>query len=170
MREERCEERRRLNLIEDRDVREVAHEVEASGEDLVHLLVQSLGVTDRFRLVRGAGDVDGVAATRCDQQVAETPELVRLDLVGHPEGEHRDRRGLVCPPIHQQAWSPDRLDIRLQTANPGEYATEGIRVGSGGVMLPHYSPLKVAETFTILAGLYPGRITSASGGLPAPTR
>ena len=31
-------------------------------------------------------------------------------------------------------------------------ATEQIRVGSGGVMLPHYSPLKVAETFTILAG------------------
>src|SRR6202020_3508283 len=37
-------------------------------------------------------------------------------------------------------------------------ATEGIRVGSGGVMLPHYSPFKVAETVTILAALYPGRI------------
>jgi luciferase family oxidoreductase group 1 len=42
-------------------------------------------------------------------------------------------------------------------------ATEGIRVGSGGVMLPHYSPLKVAETFTILAGLYPGRIDLGLG-------
>src|SRR4051812_4755416 len=37
-------------------------------------------------------------------------------------------------------------------------ATERIRVGSGGVMLPHYSPLKVAETFSVLAGLFPGRI------------
>jgi luciferase family oxidoreductase group 1 len=41
--------------------------------------------------------------------------------------------------------------------------TERIRVGSGGVMLPHYSPFKVAETFTILAGLYPGRIDLGLG-------
>ncbi len=41
--------------------------------------------------------------------------------------------------------------------------TAGIRVGSGGVMLPHYSPLKVAETFTILAGLYPGRVDLGLG-------
>jgi luciferase family oxidoreductase group 1 len=42
-------------------------------------------------------------------------------------------------------------------------ATEQIRVGSGGVMLPHYSPLKVAETFTILAALYPDRIDLGIG-------
>jgi luciferase family oxidoreductase group 1 len=42
-------------------------------------------------------------------------------------------------------------------------ATDGIRVGSGGVMLPHYSPLKVAETFTVLAGLFPGRIDLGIG-------
>ena len=42
-------------------------------------------------------------------------------------------------------------------------ATERIRVGSGGVMLPHYSPFKVAETFTILAALYPGRIDLGLG-------
>jgi luciferase family oxidoreductase group 1 len=42
-------------------------------------------------------------------------------------------------------------------------AAEGIRVGSGGVMLPHYSPLKVAESFTILAALYPGRIDLGLG-------
>src|SRR5215207_9199048 len=35
--------------------------------------------------------------------------------------------------------------------------TETIRVGSGGVMLPHYSPLKVAEVFSTLAGLHPER-------------
>src|SRR5579862_9171854 len=42
-------------------------------------------------------------------------------------------------------------------------ATQSIRVGSGGVMLPHYSPFKVAETFTILAALYPGRIDLGLG-------
>jgi luciferase family oxidoreductase group 1 len=42
-------------------------------------------------------------------------------------------------------------------------ATQDIRVGSGGVMLPHYSPFKVAETFSVLAGLYPGRIDLGLG-------
>jgi luciferase family oxidoreductase group 1 len=42
-------------------------------------------------------------------------------------------------------------------------ATEQIRVGSGGVMLPHYSPLRVAEAFTILAALFPGRIDLGLG-------
>src|SRR3954447_8460931 len=42
-------------------------------------------------------------------------------------------------------------------------ATERIRVGSGGVMLPHYSPLKVAETFSVLGGLFPGRIDLGIG-------
>jgi luciferase family oxidoreductase group 1 len=41
--------------------------------------------------------------------------------------------------------------------------TSTIRVGSGGVMLPHYSPLKVAETFSMLAGLFPGRIDLGIG-------
>jgi luciferase family oxidoreductase group 1 len=41
--------------------------------------------------------------------------------------------------------------------------TEGIRVGSGGVMLPHYSPFKVAETFTMLAALFSDRIDLGLG-------
>ena len=41
--------------------------------------------------------------------------------------------------------------------------TERIRVGSGGVMLPHYSPLKVAESFSLLSGLFPGRIDLGIG-------
>jgi luciferase family oxidoreductase group 1 len=41
--------------------------------------------------------------------------------------------------------------------------TSGMRVGSGGVMLPHYSPLKVAETFSMLSGLFPGRIDLGIG-------
>src|SRR5215207_7288276 len=42
-------------------------------------------------------------------------------------------------------------------------ATDRIRVGSGGVMLPHYSPLKVAESFSLLSGLFPGRIDLGIG-------
>jgi luciferase family oxidoreductase group 1 len=42
-------------------------------------------------------------------------------------------------------------------------ATARMRVGSGGVMLPHYSPLKVAESFSLLSGLYPGRIDLGIG-------
>ncbi len=46
---------------------------------------------------------------------------------------------------------------------PVAAATERIRVGSGGVMLPHYSPFKVAESFSLLAGLYPERIDLGIG-------
>lgn len=45
-------------------------------------------------------------------------------------------------------------------------ATSRIRLGSGGIMLPHYSPLKVAETFSLLAGLYPGRVDLGLGRAP----
>ncbi len=44
--------------------------------------------------------------------------------------------------------------------------TRHIRVGSGGVMMPHYSPLKVAETFSTLSGLHPGRIDLGLGRAP----
>jgi luciferase family oxidoreductase group 1 len=44
--------------------------------------------------------------------------------------------------------------------------TRRIRVGSGGVMLTHYSPLKVAETFRMLEALYPGRIDLGVGRAP----
>lgn len=45
-------------------------------------------------------------------------------------------------------------------------ATERIRVGSGGVMMPHYAPYKVAETFRVLAALHPGRIDLGVGRAP----
>ncbi len=45
-------------------------------------------------------------------------------------------------------------------------ATATIRLGSGGIMLPHYSPLKVAESFSLLAGLYPGRVDLGLGRAP----
>ena len=48
--------------------------------------------------------------------------------------------------------------------------TERIRVGSGGVMLPHYSPFKVAETFSILGGLHGDRIDLGIGRAPGSDR
>jgi luciferase family oxidoreductase group 1 len=44
--------------------------------------------------------------------------------------------------------------------------TRTIRVGSGGVMLTHYSALKVAENFRVLQSLYPGRIDLGIGRAP----
>ena len=44
--------------------------------------------------------------------------------------------------------------------------TKSIRLGSGGIMLPHYSPYKVAETFSLLANLYPNRIDLGVGRAP----
>ncbi|MFD0829388.1 LLM class flavin-dependent oxidoreductase [Neobacillus sp. M.A.Huq-85] len=52
--------------------------------------------------------------------------------------------------------------------------TNKIQVGSGGVMLQHYSPYKVAENFHVLSNLAPGRVNlgvgKAPGGLPLSTK
>lgn len=45
-------------------------------------------------------------------------------------------------------------------------ATETLRVGSGGIMLPNHAPLQVAETFGTLATIYPGRIDLGLGRAP----
>src|SRR5437660_191188 len=83
-----------------------------------------------------------------------TIDLARLaDALGYHRywvAEHHGGPMLAGP-------SPEAL------IGPIAAATDGIRVGSGGVMLPHYSPFKVAETFTILAGLYPDRIDLGIG-------
>ena len=44
--------------------------------------------------------------------------------------------------------------------------TNKIRIGSGGVMLPHYSPYKVAENFRLLQTLYPNRVDLGIGRAP----
>jgi luciferase family oxidoreductase group 1 len=45
-------------------------------------------------------------------------------------------------------------------------ATSSIRLGSGGIMLPHYSPYKIAEVFSLLENLYPGRVDLGVGRAP----
>jgi luciferase family oxidoreductase group 1 len=48
--------------------------------------------------------------------------------------------------------------------------TRGIRVGSAGVMLPHYAALKVAEQFRVLEAIAPGRIDLGLGRAPGSDR
>lgn len=45
-------------------------------------------------------------------------------------------------------------------------ATERIRVGAGGIMLPNHSPLRVVETFRVLEAMHPGRIDLGLGRAP----
>ncbi|MBW0102237.1 MsnO8 family LLM class oxidoreductase [Pseudonocardia sp. KRD-291] len=45
-------------------------------------------------------------------------------------------------------------------------ATERVRVGSGGIMLPNHQPLVVAEQLAMLSALYPGRIDAGIGRTP----
>src|SRR5436190_239157 len=45
-------------------------------------------------------------------------------------------------------------------------ATQRIRVGSGGIMLPNHAPLTIAEQFGTLESLYPGRIDLGLGRAP----
>lgn len=45
-------------------------------------------------------------------------------------------------------------------------ATQRIRVGSGGVMLPNHSPYVIAEQFALLEALHPGRIDLGIGRAP----
>jgi luciferase family oxidoreductase group 1 len=88
------------------------------------------------------------------QALHNTIDLARLaDRLGYHRywvAEHHGGPMLAGP-------SPEAL------IGPIAAATSRMRVGSGGVMLPHYSPFKVAETFSLLAGLFPGRIDLALG-------
>ena len=85
-----------------------------------------------------------------------TIELARLaDRLGYERywiAEHHGMATLASP-------SPEILISRIGAE------TSAIRVGSGGVMLPHYSPMKVAETFRMLHALYANRIDLGVGRL-----
>jgi luciferase family oxidoreductase group 1 len=104
-----------------------------------------ISVLDQSPIARGSS---GAEALR------NTLDLARLaDGLGYHRywvAEHHGGPMLAGP-------SPEVL------IGPIAQSTSHIRVGSGGVMLPHYSPLKVAESFSVLAGLYPGRIDLAVG-------
>jgi len=67
--------------------------------------------------------------------------------------EHHDLKDLACA-------SPEVLLAHIGAK------TKRIRLGTGALLLPHYSPLKVAESFRLLAALYPGRIDLGIGRAP----
>ncbi len=104
-----------------------------------------LSVLDQSPIAEGAGGA---------QALRNTIDLAQLcDELGYHRywvAEHHGGPMLAGP-------SPEAL------IGPIAGATSRIRVGSGGVMLPHYSPFKVAETFSLLAGLFPGRIDLGIG-------
>ncbi|MDQ2774610.1 MAG: LLM class flavin-dependent oxidoreductase [Acidobacteriota bacterium] len=87
-------------------------------------------------------------------------ELGRLaDRLGYERywiAEHHGMDTLASP-------APEILIARIAAE------TSRIRVGSGAVLLPHYSPLKVAEVFRMLHALYPDRIDLGVGRAPGGT-
>ena len=94
---------------------------------------------------------EGSTAAQALRNSIDLAELAdRLGYHRYWVAEHHGG-GLVAGP------SPEVL------IGPIAAATTNLRVGSGGVMLPHYSPLKVAESFGVLAGLFPGRIDLGIG-------
>ena len=110
-----------------------------------------LGIVDQSPVPNGS---DARAA------VTSTLELARLaDRLGFSRywlAEHHSTNSFA-------GSAPEVLIPRVASV------TERIRVGSGGVMLPHYSPYKVAEQFRMLQTLFPGRIDLGLGRAPAGT-
>jgi luciferase family oxidoreductase group 1 len=71
--------------------------------------------------------------------------------------EHHNMATLACA-------APEVLIARLGAE------TKRIRLGSGGIMLPNHSSLKVAENFRLLEGLFPGRVDLGIGRAPGGDR
>jgi len=111
----------------------------------------ALSILDQSPIVAGAAPGDAVAATLELARRAEALGYHRYWLA-----EHHAMRGLADA-------SPEVLLARL-TAE-----TARIRLGTGGIMLPHYSAFKVAEAFRMLEALAPGRIDLGLGRAPGGT-
>jgi luciferase family oxidoreductase group 1 len=111
-----------------------------------------LSVLDQSPIVHGATPREAVEATIALARRAEELGYRRYWLA-----EHHATASLADA-------SPEVLLARLT----GE--TSRIRLGSGGIMLPHYSAFKVAETFRMLDALAPDRIDLGVGRAPGGTR
>ena len=108
-----------------------------------------LSVLDQSPIVSGYTPAQAVNETIRLAQAAERFGYYRYWLA-----EHHSLAALADP-------CPEILVARVAAA------TSTLRVGTGGVMLPYYSPLKVAEQFRMLEALYPGRIDLGIGRAPA---
>jgi luciferase family oxidoreductase group 1 len=95
--------------------------------------------------------------SNASQSLQESIELARLtDKLGYTRywiSEHHNTTMLA-------GAAPEVLLARLGAE------TKNIRLGSGGIMLPNHSALKVAENFRLLEALYPGRIDLGLGRAP----
>ncbi len=111
-----------------------------------------LSVLDQSTATKGRPEADAVR---------ETLELARLcDALGYHRywlSEHHNSGSIV-------GTAPEVLMAAIAAT------TSRIRVGSAGVMLPHYSALKVAEQFRVLEGIAPGRIDLGVGRAPGSDR
>jgi luciferase family oxidoreductase group 1 len=107
--------------------------------------VRLLSILDQSPISEGSTGGDALRNSIDLAQLAESLGYHRYWIA-----EHHGTPMLASP-------SPEAL------IGPIAALTSTMRVGSGGVMLPHYSPLKVAETFSMLAGLFPGRIDLGIG-------
>lgn len=115
-----------------------------------------IGILDQSIIFPGQTAAEALANTVRLAQLAETLGFERFWV-----SEHHDSPGMA-------GSSPEVLIAYLLAQ------TSSIRIGSGGVMLQHYSPYKVAENFNVLASLAPGRVElgigRAPGGLPRSTK
>lgn len=107
-----------------------------------------LSVLDQSPILDGCTPARAIAETLALAQACEQMGYHRYWLA-----EHHSTRALADP-------CPEILVGRVAAA------TERIRVGTGGVLLPYYSALKVAEQFRMLETLFPGRIDLGIGRAP----
>src|SRR3954465_15319536 len=111
-----------------------------------------LSVLDQSTASRGRGE---------DAAIRDTLALARrCDALGYHRywvSEHHNSGSIV-------GTAPEVLMAAIAAT------TRGIRVGSAGVMLPHYSALKVAEQFRVLDAIAPGRIDLGVGRAPGSDR
>lgn len=111
-----------------------------------------LSVLDQAPIRRGSNAVEALQ---------ESVELVKLaEQLGYTRywvSEHHNTLSLAMA-------APEILIARLAAE------TKRIRIGSGGIMLPNHSTLKVAENFRLLEALYPNRIDLGIGRAPGGDR
>jgi luciferase family oxidoreductase group 1 len=97
------------------------------------------------------------AGSTAGQALQNSIALARLvDRLGYSRfwmSEHHAMETLACT-------APEVLLARIGAE------TRRIRLGSGGIMLPHYSAFKIAEVFRTLHALYPGRVDLGIGRAP----
>jgi luciferase family oxidoreductase group 1 len=110
-----------------------------------------LSILDQSPILSGHTPAEAIHATI---ELARTAD--RLGYHRYWLAEHHAMKGLADP-------CPEILLGQIAAA------TTRIRVGTGGVLLPYYSPLKVAEVFRMYEALFPGRIDLGIGRAPGGT-